>query len=64
MQYTEILFDYKKEVLIHAVTRVNLENTVVSERSQEHDYSQKLDGAEYAVSDSDAEMTDADYITS
>ena len=37
---------------------------VVSERSQEHDYSQKLDGAEYAVSDSDAEMTDADYITS
>ena len=34
MQYTEILFDYKKEVLIHAVTRVNLENTVVSERSQ------------------------------
>lgn len=37
---------------------------VVSERSQEHDYSQKLDGAEYAVSDSDAEMTDGDYITS
>ena len=37
---------------------------MVSERSQEHDYSQKLDGAEYAVSDSDAEMTDADYITS
>lgn len=34
MQYNEILFDYKKEVLIHAVTRVNLENTVVSERSQ------------------------------
>ena len=37
---------------------------MVSERSQEHDYSQKIDGAEYAVSDSDAEMTDADYITS
>ena len=37
---------------------------MVSERNQEHDYSQKLDGAEYAVSDSDAEMTDADYITS
>ena len=37
---------------------------VVSERSQEHDYSQKIDGAEYEVSDSDAEMTDADYITS
>ena len=37
---------------------------MVSERSQDHDYSQKLDGAEYAVSDSDAEMTDADYITS
>ena len=34
MQYNEILFDYKKEVLIHAVTQVNLENTVVSERSQ------------------------------
>lgn len=37
---------------------------MVSERSQEHDYSQRLDGAEYPVSDSDAEMTDADYITS
>lgn len=37
---------------------------VVSERNQDHDYSQKIDGAEYEVSDSDAEMTDADYITS
>lgn len=37
---------------------------VVSERHQDHDYSQKIDGAEYEVSDSDAEMTDADYITS
>ena len=37
---------------------------VVSERNQDHDYSQKIDGAEYAVSDSDAEMTDSDYITS
>ena len=36
---------------------------VVSERSQEHDYSVRLDGAEYAVSDSDVEMTDGDYIT-
>lgn len=35
----------------------------VSERSQEHDYSAVLDGAEYAVSDAGAEMTDADYIT-
>ena len=37
---------------------------VVSERSQEHDYSQKYDGAEYEVSDADREMTDGDYITS
>ena len=37
---------------------------VVSERNQEHDYSQKLDGAEYEVSDADKEMTDGDYITS
>ena len=37
---------------------------MVSERSQDHDYSTLIDGAEYAVSDSDAEMTDADYITS
>ena len=36
----------------------------VSERSQEHDYSNWIDGAEYEVSDADAEMTDADYITS
>ena len=36
---------------------------VVSERSQEHDYSQKLDGAEYEVSDADKEMSDGDYIT-
>ena len=35
----------------------------VSERGQEHDYSLLLDGAEYKVSDSDAEMTDGDYIT-
>ncbi len=37
---------------------------MVSERSQDHDYSALIDGVEYAVSDSDAEMTDADYITS
>ena len=37
---------------------------VVSERNQEHDYSQKYDGAEYEVSDADKEMTDGDYITS
>lgn len=37
---------------------------MVSERTQEHDYSNLIDGAEYAVSDDDAEMTDADYITS
>ena len=37
---------------------------VVSERSQDHDYSQKYDGAEYEVSDADKEMTDGDYITS
>ena len=37
---------------------------VVSERHQDHDYSQKLDGAEYEVSDADKEMTDGDYITS
>lgn len=37
---------------------------VVSERHQDHDYSQKYDGAEYEVSDSDKEMTDSDYITS
>ena len=37
---------------------------VVSERSQENDYSLKLDGAEYKVSDADKEMTDGDYITS
>ncbi len=35
----------------------------VSARSQDHDYSAILDGVEYEVSDSDAEMTDADYIT-
>lgn len=35
----------------------------VSARSQEHDYSTLLDGAAYAVSDTDAEMTDGDYIT-
>ena len=35
----------------------------VSERKQDYDYSAILDGAEYEVSDSDAEMTDADYIT-
>ena len=37
---------------------------VVSERSQEHDYSLKYDGAEYEVSDADKEMSDGDYITS
>ena len=37
---------------------------VVSERSQDHDYSQKYDGAEYEVSDADKEMSDGDYITS
>ncbi len=37
---------------------------VVSERHQDHDYSQKYDGAEYEVSDADKEMTDGDYITS
>lgn len=37
---------------------------IVSERSQENDYSQKLDGAEYPLSNSDAEMSDGDYITS
>ena len=36
---------------------------VVSERGQDHDYSQKYDGAEYEVSDADKEMTDGDYIT-
>lgn len=35
----------------------------VSERSVENDYSNIIDGVEYKVSDSDAEMTDADYIT-
>ena len=35
----------------------------VSERNVEHDYSQLLDGVEYAVSDADKEMTDSDYIT-
>lgn len=35
----------------------------VSGRSQEHDYSAVVDGVEYEVSDSDAEMTDGDYIT-
>ena len=35
----------------------------VSARSQDHDYSALLDGAEYKVSDAGAEMTDADYIT-
>ena len=34
MQCNEILFDYKKEVLIYAATRLNLENSVVRERSQ------------------------------
>ncbi len=36
----------------------------VSQRHQDHDYSNLIDGVEYEVSDSDAEMTDADYITS
>lgn len=36
---------------------------MVSPRTQENDYSVKLDGAQYAVSGSDAEMTDSDYIT-
>jgi len=35
----------------------------VSQRHQEHDYSNVIDGVEYEVSDNDAEMTDADYIT-
>ena len=35
----------------------------VSERSVDHDYSNVIDGVEYGVSDADAEMTDADYIT-
>ena len=35
----------------------------VSARSQEHDYSVLLDGAEYKVSGSAAEMTENDYIT-
>ena len=35
----------------------------VSERRVENDYSNLIDGVEYEVSDSDAEMTDADYIT-
>lgn len=35
----------------------------VSERSVENDYSNLIDGVEYKVSDSDAEMTDSDYIT-
>ena len=35
----------------------------VTARSQEHDYSGLLDGAEYKVSDGSAEMTDSDYIT-
>ena len=35
----------------------------VSERRAENDYSNLIDGVEYKVSDSDAEMTDADYIT-
>lgn len=35
----------------------------VSQRSQEHDYSNFIDGVEYEVSNSDAEMTDSDYIT-
>ena len=37
---------------------------MVRERHQDHDYSQKYDGAEYEVSDADKEMTDGDYITS
>lgn len=36
----------------------------VSERRIDHDYSNIIDGVEYHVSDSDAEMTDTDYITS
>ena len=36
---------------------------MVSERGQDHDYSIRLDGAEYPVSDADAEMSDGDYIT-
>lgn len=36
----------------------------VSQRSAENDYSAIIDGVEYKVSDSDGEMTDADYITS
>lgn len=35
MQYNEILFDYKKEVR-YMLNTVNLENTVVSERSQQN----------------------------
>ena len=35
----------------------------VSERNQEHDYSNLIDGVEYEVNDSNAEMTDGDYIT-
>ncbi len=35
----------------------------VTARSQEHDYSNLIDGVEYQVSDNDAEMTDGDYIT-
>lgn len=35
----------------------------VSARSQENDYSNLIDGVEYEVSNSDAEMTDGDYIT-
>lgn len=36
----------------------------VSERHKDHDYSNLIDGVEFEVSDNDAEMTDADYITS
>ncbi len=35
----------------------------VNQRSVENDYSNLIDGVEYEVSGSDAEMTDADYIT-
>ena len=35
----------------------------VTQRHQDHDYSNLIDGVEYEVSDSDAEMTDGDYIT-
>ena len=35
----------------------------VSQRNQEHDYSNLIDGVEYEVSDKDVEMTDSDYIT-